>query len=67
LIKKMKGKIQWDFDPKVYLESDLSDVVHIYLKNDFSLSVNPRHSSKHSILNIHLNMHILAIHLKISM
>ena len=36
LIKKKKRKIQWDFDPKVYLENGLSDVVHIFWKTDFS-------------------------------
>jgi hypothetical protein len=46
LIKKKKRKIQWDFDPKVYFENDLSDVVHICLENWFFLSINPRHSSK---------------------
>jgi hypothetical protein len=36
LIKKVKEKIQWDFDPKVYWENDLSDIVHVFLENDFS-------------------------------
>jgi hypothetical protein len=35
LIKKIKGKMQWDFDPKVCLENDLSDIVHVYLENEY--------------------------------
>jgi hypothetical protein len=32
----MKKKIQWDFDPKVYFENDLSEVCSSFLENDFS-------------------------------
>jgi len=35
-LRKWKRNIQWDFDPKVYLENSLSDVVHIFWKIDFS-------------------------------
>ena len=34
-IKKIKGKIQWDFDPKVSLENYLSEVVHIFWRKGF--------------------------------
>jgi hypothetical protein len=35
-VKKIKGKIQWDFDPKVSLENYLSEVVHIFGKENSS-------------------------------
>jgi hypothetical protein len=56
----MGKKIQWDIESQGLFGKDLSEVVHICLENWFFLSINPRHSSKHTILNIHLNMHILA-------
>jgi hypothetical protein len=40
------------FDPKVYLENDLSDVVHIFLEKRIFLSIAipkhtfPKHTSK---------------------
>ena len=64
LFKKIKGKFHWDFDPKVSLENYLSDVIQVFFGKLIFLSVNPKHSSKHTILNIHLNMHILAMYLK---
>ena len=60
-LRKWKRKIQWDFDPKVYCEKDLGEVCSYFLENWFFLSLKPKHTSKHTILNIHLNMHILAI------
>ena len=56
----MEKKIQWDVGSQGLFGKGLSEVVHICLENGFFLSISPRHSSKHTILNIHLNMHILA-------
>ena len=58
----MEKKIQWDVGSQGLFGKDLSEVVHICLENWFFLSISPRHSSKHTILNIHLNMHILTIY-----
>ena len=57
----MEKKIQWDIGSQGLFGKGLSEVVHICLENWFFLGISPRHSSKHTILNIHLNMHILAI------
>jgi hypothetical protein len=51
------------FGSQGLLENGLSDIVHIFWKIVF-LNAKPNHSSKHTILNIHLSMHILAIYLK---
>jgi hypothetical protein len=35
-LRKIKRKIQWDFDPKVYFENGLSEVCSSFFENDFS-------------------------------
>ena len=63
-LRKWKRKYNGILDPKVYLEKVWVKLFTFVWKIGFFLSISPRHSSKHTILNIHLNMHILAIYLK---
>jgi hypothetical protein len=61
LIKKMKRKINGVLTPRFILKMVWVKLFTFVWKIGFFLSISPRHSSKHTILNIHLNMHILAI------
>jgi hypothetical protein len=46
------------FDPKVYLENDLSDVVHVFWKREFFLSFkSPKHTSK--------NIYVMCVHVSV--
>ena len=60
LRKWKKGKFNGILIPRFIMKS-VWVMLFIFFGKWFFLSINPRHSSKHTILNIHLNMHILAI------
>ena len=61
LIKKMKKENTMGFWSQGLFRKWFEWSLFKFFGKLIFLSMNPRHSSKHTILNIHLTMHILAI------